>query len=210
MIVDWALNFALLAVALALLLCAWRLLRGPELPDRVLALDTLYVNVVALVVLLGMRQRHASCYFEAALLIALLGFVSTVALARYLSARRRHRVSAAMDFAQLHWAWQALIAALLVVGGLFALVGAIGLLRFRTSTCACTHRPRPRRWASAACCWPAWPTSWAQGCVGAARAADHAVPVRHRAGVGQPAGQGRAASARAVEGAVPPEIEPRP
>lgn len=83
MIVTWALNFALLAVGLALVLCAWRLLRGPEPTDRVLALDTMYVNVAAFVVLLGMRHG-TELYFEAALLIALLGFVSTVALARYL------------------------------------------------------------------------------------------------------------------------------
>lgn len=84
MIVAWALDFALLAVGAALLLCAWRLLRGPELPDRVLALDTMYVNIVALVVLLGLRQG-TQLFFEAALLIALLGFVATVALARYLA-----------------------------------------------------------------------------------------------------------------------------
>jgi multicomponent K+:H+ antiporter subunit F len=84
MIVESALNFALLAVGAALLLCAWRLLRGPELPDRVLALDTMYVNIVALVVLLGLRQG-TKLFFEAALLIALLGFVATVALARYLA-----------------------------------------------------------------------------------------------------------------------------
>jgi multicomponent K+:H+ antiporter subunit F len=81
MIVEWALDFALLAVGAALLLCAWRLLRGPELPDRVLALDTMYVNIVALVVLLGLRQG-TQLFFEAAMLIALLGFVATVALAR--------------------------------------------------------------------------------------------------------------------------------
>ena len=84
MIIEWALNFALLAVGAALLGCTWRLLRGPELPDRVLALDTMYVNIVALVVLLGLRQG-TQLYFEAALLIALLGFVATVALARYLT-----------------------------------------------------------------------------------------------------------------------------
>ena len=84
MIVEWALNFALLAVGLSLALCAWRLLRGPEAVDRALALDTMYINVVALVILLGMRWG-TELYFEAALLIALLGFVSTVALARYLS-----------------------------------------------------------------------------------------------------------------------------
>ena len=81
--ISLALMFALGAVGVALLLCGWRLVRGPTLPDRVLALDTLYVNVVAFVVLLGIQQG-TGLYFEAALLIALLGFVSTVALGRYL------------------------------------------------------------------------------------------------------------------------------
>ncbi|MCK6424422.1 MAG: K+/H+ antiporter subunit F [Burkholderiaceae bacterium] len=84
MIVAWALDFAFACVGGALLICGWRLLRGPTPVDRVLALDTLYINALALVVLLGIRQGSA-LYFEAALLIALLGFVGTVALARWLS-----------------------------------------------------------------------------------------------------------------------------
>jgi multicomponent K+:H+ antiporter subunit F len=84
MILAWALNFALVAVALATLLCGWRLLRGPNATDRVLALDTLYINVVALVILLGIQMRN-TLLFEAALIVAMLGFVSTVALARFLS-----------------------------------------------------------------------------------------------------------------------------
>lgn len=79
-----ALNFALGAVSVAMGLCAWRLLRGPEVTDRLLALDTLYINTVALVILLGLRWQTA-VLFEAALIVAMLGFVSTVALARYLS-----------------------------------------------------------------------------------------------------------------------------
>ena len=84
MILAWALNFALLAVAAAMVLCGWRLLRGPEATDRVLALDTLYINAVAMVVLLGILWR-TDMLFEAALIVAMLGFVSTVALARFLS-----------------------------------------------------------------------------------------------------------------------------
>ena len=80
----WALDFAAGALGLAILLCGWRLLRGPEVVDRVLALDTMYVNVVALVVVLGLRLR-TELLFEAALIVALLGFVSTVALSRYLT-----------------------------------------------------------------------------------------------------------------------------
>ena len=73
--------FALVAGALAL--SFWRLLRGPSAPDRILALDTLYVNTIALLILLGLHLGSA-LYFEAALLIALMGFVSTVALCKYL------------------------------------------------------------------------------------------------------------------------------
>ena len=79
-----ALNFALGAVSVAMVLCAWRLLRGPEATDRVLALDTLYINAVALAVLAGL-QACSALLFEAALIIALLGFASTVALARFVS-----------------------------------------------------------------------------------------------------------------------------
>jgi multicomponent K+:H+ antiporter subunit F len=71
------------SVAAALALSLWRLLRGPSAADRILALDTLYINTIALVVLLGIHLGSA-LYFEAALLIALMGFVGTVALAKYL------------------------------------------------------------------------------------------------------------------------------
>ena len=84
MILDLALDFALAAVALSMLLCGWRLLRGPDLPDRILALDTVYINAVALVVLLGLRWQTA-LLFEAALIVAMLGFVATVAAARFVS-----------------------------------------------------------------------------------------------------------------------------
>lgn len=73
--------FALMSVAL--LLSLWRVIKGPDLPDRVLALDTLYVNSIALLVLFGIHFDTA-IYFEAALLIAMMGFVGTVAIAKYL------------------------------------------------------------------------------------------------------------------------------
>lgn len=73
--------FGLVTAALAATL--WRLLRGPDQPDRILALDTLYVNAIAALVLLGIALNSA-LYFEAALLIAMMGFVGTVALCKYL------------------------------------------------------------------------------------------------------------------------------
>ncbi len=79
-----SLNIATAAVALAMVLCGWRWVRGPDIVDRILAVDTLYLNAVALVVLLGIRQQSATM-FEAALIIAMLGFATTVGLSRYLT-----------------------------------------------------------------------------------------------------------------------------
>jgi multicomponent K+:H+ antiporter subunit F len=70
------------AFVVALLLAAWRLLRGPALADRILALDTLYVVACALLVLLGIFF-DTTLYFEAALLIGMLGFVGTVVLSKF-------------------------------------------------------------------------------------------------------------------------------
>jgi multicomponent K+:H+ antiporter subunit F len=79
MIFATLMPLAIGAFALALLLNLFRLLRGPGLADRILALDTLYVNSLALLILLGIRFG-TPVFFEAALVIALLGFVGTVSL----------------------------------------------------------------------------------------------------------------------------------
>jgi multicomponent K+:H+ antiporter subunit F len=68
--------------AMCLLLNAWRLFAGPAVPDRVLALDTLYINTLALLVLLGVYWDTV-LYFEAALVIALMGFIGTVIVSKF-------------------------------------------------------------------------------------------------------------------------------
>ncbi|MCE8020973.1 K+/H+ antiporter subunit F [Halomonas sp. MCCC 1A11036] len=78
-----AIDFTLLCTVLAMLLCMVRLLRGPAAQDRVLALDTLWMCAMLLALALGIRFGSL-IYFEAAMLIALTGFVSTVALAKFL------------------------------------------------------------------------------------------------------------------------------
>jgi multicomponent K+:H+ antiporter subunit F len=80
---DFALTVAFAFVAVACALSFYRLLKGPTAADRILGLDTLYINAIALLVLLGI-QLASNLYFEAALLIALMGFVGTVALAKFL------------------------------------------------------------------------------------------------------------------------------
>lgn len=78
-----AIDYALVCIMLAMLFCALRLLIGPAAHDRVLALDTLWMCGMLLALMLGIRFGN-QIYFEAALLIALLGFVSTLALAKFL------------------------------------------------------------------------------------------------------------------------------
>ena len=77
---------AMYTVGVAMMLALWRLLRGPTVPDRILALDTLNVTAIAELMLLGMHLKTA-VYFEAALIIAMLGFVGTVVLSKYVLRR---------------------------------------------------------------------------------------------------------------------------
>jgi len=81
------LNASLLVAQSLLILamgCAvYRLLRGPRAQDRILALDTLYVSAMLLLITFGMRAA-STLYFDAALLISMLGFVTTAALAKFL------------------------------------------------------------------------------------------------------------------------------
>lgn len=83
-ILSTALLVGLFAITVSIVLTGWRLLKGPSVADRILALDTLYLNSVTLIILLGLYLNN-TLLFEAALLVAMLGFVSTVALARYVT-----------------------------------------------------------------------------------------------------------------------------
>ena len=80
---ETALTVAMVMVSVSLILNLIRIVRGPSLPDRILALDTLYINSIALLLVYGIYQM-STINFEAALLIAMLGFVSTAALTKYL------------------------------------------------------------------------------------------------------------------------------
>ena len=77
------LEIAFIMIGAAMALNLWRLWRGPDAVDRVLALDTLTINAIALLVLFGIRAG-GDVYFEAALIIAVMGFVGTAALCKYL------------------------------------------------------------------------------------------------------------------------------
>ena len=78
-----ALGCAQLCVLLAMIFCTIRLLRGPTAQDRILALDSLCMAAMLFILLLGIGFS-STVYFEAALIIALIGFVSSVALAKFL------------------------------------------------------------------------------------------------------------------------------
>ncbi|MBY6134979.1 K+/H+ antiporter subunit F [Leisingera sp. XS_AS12] len=75
--------FAFGCFALALLMNLWKIVTAPDVADRILALDTMFINAIALMVLYGLALGSA-IFFEAAMIIAMLGFVSTVAYARFI------------------------------------------------------------------------------------------------------------------------------
>jgi multicomponent K+:H+ antiporter subunit F len=81
--VSAAIYFGVACLGTAMALNLYRLIVGPDAADRVVALDTLYINAIGMLVLVGIYLDSA-IFFEAALLIAMMGFVGTVALAKYL------------------------------------------------------------------------------------------------------------------------------
>ena len=78
-----ACTFTLIAISASLLLNVYRLIAGPDVTDRILALDTMVINAIGLIVLAGIAFG-TTVYFEAALLFAMVGFVSTVAFCKFL------------------------------------------------------------------------------------------------------------------------------
>ena len=82
-ILPWAVHFALACFAIAMLCALIRLLRGPAAQDRILALDTLYINGMLTILMLGIGLGSA-VYFDIALLIALFGFVASTAMSKFL------------------------------------------------------------------------------------------------------------------------------
>ena len=82
-VLSWSIFLAQAMIVLAMACAALRMLRGPRAQDRVLGLDTLYVNATMLLLTFGMRTG-STLYYESALVIALLGFVATAALAKFL------------------------------------------------------------------------------------------------------------------------------
>jgi multicomponent K+:H+ antiporter subunit F len=82
-VLPWALMFGFAAVGIALAMNLWRLFKGPATADRILALDTMVINVIGLIVLAGIAEGSGTS-FEAALLLAMVGFVGTVAYCKFL------------------------------------------------------------------------------------------------------------------------------
>ncbi|KPQ37169.1 MAG: Multisubunit Na+/H+ antiporter, MnhF subunit [Porphyrobacter sp. HL-46] len=81
--IGYALGFGFGALGLALAMNLWRLFRGPGVADRILALDTMVINTIGIIVLAGIANGESTA-FEAALLLAMVGFVGTVAYAKFL------------------------------------------------------------------------------------------------------------------------------
>ncbi|MBL8581203.1 MAG: K+/H+ antiporter subunit F [Rhizobiaceae bacterium] len=83
LILWWTLWIVQAALVLAMCCCVYRMARGPRAQDRILALDALYVCAMLELLAFGVRTG-TTIYFEAALVIGMLGFVATVSLAKFL------------------------------------------------------------------------------------------------------------------------------
>jgi multicomponent K+:H+ antiporter subunit F len=82
-LLAWSITVAQILLGLAMVCATFRILLGPRAQDRIVGFDSLYVNAMLLLLVIGMRSER-TLYFEAALVVALLGFVSTVALAKFM------------------------------------------------------------------------------------------------------------------------------
>jgi multicomponent K+:H+ antiporter subunit F len=81
--IIWSMLISQILIGLAMACALFRIVRGPRAQDRILGLDALYINAMLLLLTFGIRTAN-SIYFEAALIIALLGFVSSIAFAKFL------------------------------------------------------------------------------------------------------------------------------
>lgn len=81
-ILSWSLLIAQILLGLAMVIAAFRMIRGPRAQDRIVAFDALYVNAMLLLLVFGIGTG-STLYFEAALVISLLGFIGTLALAKF-------------------------------------------------------------------------------------------------------------------------------
>jgi multicomponent Na+:H+ antiporter subunit F len=81
---ELVVGFGLVLASTVTLVCAYRVVRGPSTPDRVVALDTIGTNVVAIAVLWAI-QTARGLFIDVSLVLAIIGFISTIAVARYVT-----------------------------------------------------------------------------------------------------------------------------
>ena len=94
--VRLAVEVGVLTLGFAIILCLYRIMRGPHLADRVLAADALSLQVVGLVILLTLRLG-TTAFFDVALVVAIIGFASTLAFAQYIGAHAQAKQEAAAE-----------------------------------------------------------------------------------------------------------------
>ncbi|MBW9064156.1 cation:proton antiporter [Rhizobium herbae] len=95
-ILSFSTTFALVALSLGLLLTVARIVRGPTLPDRVLGLDMLVANAIGFIAVIAIRSGF-NLYIDIAIALSLVGFLATVAFARFILARGLSPESAGAD-----------------------------------------------------------------------------------------------------------------
>jgi len=86
-VIAWAITVGVITIVIGMLLCTWRVIRGPHMADRAVAADAMAIQLIGLVVLLSMRMKTVM-YFDSMLLLSLLGFAGAVAMGQYIARRK--------------------------------------------------------------------------------------------------------------------------
>ena len=96
LILDWSVAISLVVLSLSLLITVVRVVIGPTLPDRVLALDMLVAVAIGFIAVLGIRTDQ-TLYADIAIALGLVGFLATVAFARFILQRRTVEVEEVIE-----------------------------------------------------------------------------------------------------------------
>lgn len=120
--IHFILMLSLSIMVLSIAICAWRLVKGPSLPDRVAALDTIGINLLAMVAVLSILFK-TQAFIEYILLIGILSFIGTMALARYIER------GWCLNMEMIKSAVELLFVLLILTGALLSAVSSVGLIR---------------------------------------------------------------------------------
>lgn len=83
MMIKGILAIALIFFTITVVICLYRVIKGPSLPDRVVALDMIGVNMLSMIAIISLLQ-NTTAYLEVILILGILSFIGTIAFSKYI------------------------------------------------------------------------------------------------------------------------------